>query len=62
MSTQTTQAQDSALERKVSANSRRKFLLDSARAAGAATLVALGVGLIPHMPYLAMLEKVDMSD
>ena len=45
MSTQTTQAQDSALERKVSANSRRKFLLDSARAAGAATLVALGVGL-----------------
>ena len=45
MSTQTTQAQDSALQRKVSANSRRKFLLDSARAAGAATLVALGVGL-----------------
>jgi len=40
MSTQPSQAQRSA-----SLNSRRKFLLDSARAAGAATLVALGVGL-----------------
>ena len=40
MSTQPTPAQRSA-----SLNSRRKFLLDSARAAGAATLVALGVGL-----------------
>ena len=40
MSTQPTPAQRSA-----SLNSRRKFLLDSARAAGAATLVAFGVGL-----------------
>jgi len=45
MSTQPTQAQQSALDRKVSANSRRKFLLDSARAGGVATLVALGLGL-----------------
>ncbi|MFV9615284.1 MAG: ferredoxin-type protein NapG [Gammaproteobacteria bacterium] len=40
MSTQPTPAQRSA-----TLNSRRKFLLDSARAAGAATLVAFGVGL-----------------
>lgn len=40
MSTQST-----PVPTKVSLNSRRKFLLDSARAAGAATLVGLGVGL-----------------
>lgn len=40
MNTQPTQAQRSA-----SLNSRRKFLLDSARAAGGATIVALGLGL-----------------
>jgi len=40
MSTQPTQAQKSA-----TLNSRRKFLLDSARAGGVATLVALGLGL-----------------
>ena len=40
MSTRPTQAQQSA-----KLNSRRKFLLDSARAGGAATLVALGLGL-----------------
>jgi ferredoxin-type protein NapG len=45
MNTQPTQAQQSALDRKVSVNSRRKFLLDSARAGGTAALVALGLGL-----------------
>ena len=45
MSTQPTQAQRSALAKKASVNSRRKFLLDSARAGGAATLIALGLGL-----------------
>ena len=33
------------VQRSAKLNSRRKFLLDSARAAGAATLVAFGVGL-----------------
>ena len=37
--------QPTAVPAKVALNSRRKFLLDSVRAAGAATLVALGVGL-----------------
>ena len=50
MSTQPTPAQRSAQTGKTPAakaviNSRRKFLLDSARAGGAAALVALGVGL-----------------
>ena len=40
MSTRPTSAQKSA-----ALNSRRKFLLDSARAGGAATLIALGLGL-----------------
>lgn len=40
MNVESTQAQRSA-----KLNSRRKFLLDSARAVGAATLVAFGVGL-----------------
>lgn len=40
MNTHSTQPQNSA-----ALNSRRKFLLDSTRAAGAATLVAIGVGL-----------------
>lgn len=37
--------QTTPLQRKVSLNSRRKFLLDSTRAGGTAALVALGVGL-----------------
>lgn len=40
-----TPAQDSALASKASVNSRRKFLLDSARAAGGAAVIALGLGL-----------------
>ena len=40
-----TPAQDSALASKASVNSRRKFLLDSARAAGGAAVIALSLGL-----------------
>lgn len=45
MNTRPTQAQPGTRDRKVSVNSRRKFLLDSARAGGAAALVAFGLGL-----------------
>ncbi len=38
-------AQATTTQQSAARNSRRKFLLDSARAGGAATLVALGIGL-----------------
>lgn len=45
MKTQPTTGRGSSKNRNTANHSRRKFLLDSARAAGAASLVALGVGL-----------------
>jgi len=66
MNTQPTQAQRSA-----TLNSRRKFLLDSARAAGGAAIVALGLGLYSRQsvslpasairPPGALDEKVFLS-